>query len=191
VPCEEVPSSSSQNDLCMGPIRESVIANTDYYCLPASWLRGWQAYAQGRSSSLPTMIDMTHLIDKITPDMVLVKKELSPGQDYEIIPATVWKRFVRWYGEEHFRGFNFFLIFSTFKLGKKKDGKKKKEKKFFVFLLLISSLPYSSSITPCYNYIFLPSIIYNMISNPLFIVFFHWMLFFFMFYFFKNNPFQS
>jgi ubiquitin C-terminal hydrolase len=97
-PIVEVPTGSSQNEICMGPIRENVVADTNYYCLPAAWLRGWQAYVQGRSTSVPTMIDMTPLIDKITPDMVLVKKELTPGQDYEIIPEVPWKHFVKWYG---------------------------------------------------------------------------------------------
>lgn len=97
VPTEAVAEASVQNATCMPALRDPVVANTDYYCLPANWVKGWQMFALGRSTAQPGMIDNTILIDRITKDMVLVKKELSPGQDYEIIPASVWNKFVKWY----------------------------------------------------------------------------------------------
>ena len=81
----------------MGPIREPVSVSTRYYCLPGDWLKRWQQFATGNTMNLPPMIDNSPLIDKITADIVLVKKELTPSTDYEIIPEIAWNHFVTWY----------------------------------------------------------------------------------------------
>jgi len=97
-PKGEVPDPSQQLSLCMDPLRAPLVPNTDFFVIPARWLRGWQNYAQGNVHSPPPMIDTTPLIDKITPDIILVKKELNSSVDYEIIPHVVWNYFTNWYG---------------------------------------------------------------------------------------------
>lgn len=96
-PTEAPPDGPTQHSLCMPAIREPVVANTLYYCLPAPWLKMWQRYGTQSSMSAPSMIDNAPLVATITADIVLVKKEFIPGQDYEIIPESAWKRFVAWY----------------------------------------------------------------------------------------------
>lgn len=96
-PTQAPPDGPAQHSACMPSIREPVTANTRYYCLPGDWLKRWQQFATGLTQNAPPMIDNTPLIDQITADIVLVKRDLNPSLDYEIIPETAWKHFVTWY----------------------------------------------------------------------------------------------
>lgn len=96
-PTEAPPDGATQHSLCMPSIREPVAANTRYYCLPGDWLKRWQQYATKLTHSAPPMIDNSPLIAEITADIVLVKRDLTPSADYEIIPEVAWKHFVTWY----------------------------------------------------------------------------------------------
>lgn len=91
------PDPATQHSLCMPDIRAPVFVGVRYYCLPAYWLKAWERYVTKPNAPMPTTIQTAPLVSTITEGLVLVKRELVHGLDYELIPESSWKLFVAWY----------------------------------------------------------------------------------------------
>ena len=60
-------------------------------------MKSWTSYVENPNMKPPKRMNTTDLVDKVTPDYVLLKPGLSPRKDFEVIPEQVFRQLVSWY----------------------------------------------------------------------------------------------
>lgn len=116
-PCKDTIMSESEDELIecpQEPIKEGQLIDKllndfkmdqhqKWYLISTKWWHKWRAFVGldkdvGVSCEKPSSIDNSHLT-KVDQDEITLRKFLTEGVDYELIPEPVWNLLYAWFDE--------------------------------------------------------------------------------------------